>query len=188
MYEHCINLPENQTNMNNEIETDERLNAGDFMPEKLPSGLNVLTILTYIGSAISLLGTIYSFATAKTTFENKDAALEKMNDPNMPGFAKAMMPDTTHFEDMVTKSYENRIPILLISLIAVGLCIAGAMQMRQRKKQGYLLYVIGELLPFIGMVFFIGTYVLTGGGGMIGIGIALLFIILYTLQRKHLVN
>lgn len=174
--------------MNEEMNTNDRLNAGDFTAEKLPTGLNVLTILTYIGSGISLLGTLYSFATAKTTFENKDAALEKMNNPDMPAFAKAMMPDAAHFEEMVTRSYENRIPILLISLIAVGLCIAGAMQMRKRKKQGYLLYVIGELLPFIAMLFFIGTFVLTGVGGVIGICIALLFIILYTTQRKHLIN
>lgn len=174
--------------MNEETNINDRLNADDFAAEKLPGGLNVLTILTYIGSAISLLGSFYSFATAKTTFDTKDAALEKMNSPEMPAFAKSMMPDPAHFEEMVTKSYENRIPILLISLIAVGLCIAGAMQMRKRKKQGYLLYVIGELLPFVAMIFFIGTFVLTGAGGMIGIGIALLFIILYTMQRKHLVN
>ena len=174
--------------MNEETNTNDRLNADDFAAEKLPGGLNVLTILTYIGSAISLLGSFYSFATAKTTFDTKDTALEKMNSPEMPAFAKSMMPDPAHFEEMVTKSYENRIPILLISLIAVGLCIAGAMQMRKRKKQGYLLYVIGELLPFVAMIFFIGTFVLTGAGGMIGIGIALLFIILYTMQRKHLVN
>ena len=174
--------------MNEETNTNDRLNADDFAGEKLQGGLNVLTILTYIGSAISLIGSFYSFATAKTTFDTKDAALEKMNSPEMPAFAKSMMPDPAHFEEMVTKSYENRIPILLISLIAVGLCIAGAMQMRKRKKQGYLLYVIGELLPFVAMIFFIGTFVLTGAGGMIGIGIALLFIILYTMQRKHLVN
>ncbi len=174
--------------MNEEMNTNDRLNAGDFTAEKLPSGLNVLTILTYIGSAISLMGTLWSFATAKQTFETKDSVLEKMNSGEMPAFAKSMMPDPAHFEEMVTKSYENRIPILLISLIAVGLCIAGAMQMRKRKKQGYLLYVIGELLPFIAMVFFIGTFVLTGVGGMVGIGIAILFIMLYTAQRKHLTN
>ena len=174
--------------MNNETTTNDKLDSGDFMEEKLPGGLNVLTILTYIGSAISLLFSIYGFATAKTTLDNKDAQLEKMSDPNIPKFFKSIMPDPAHFEEMVTKSYENRIPILLISLVAVGLCIAGAMQMRKRKKQGYLLYVVGELLPFIAMIFFIGTFVLTGVGGIVGICIAVLFILLYTMQRKHLVN
>ncbi len=172
--------------MNETIDSNDRLNAG-FGPEKLPTGLNVLTILTFIGSAIAILGSLYSFATAKTTLDTKDAVLEQMNSPKMPAFAKAMMPDPAHFEEMVVKSYENRIPLLIIGLVAVALCIAGAMQMRKRKKQGYLLYVIGEILPFLSMIFFVGTFMLTSVGGMVGLGIAVLFIILYTTQKKHLV-
>ena len=174
--------------MNETIDTNDQLNAADFGNEKLPTTLNVLTILTFIGSGLAILSSLWSFASAKTSMDTKDAVMEKMNSPEMPGFAKAMMPDPAHFEEMITKSYENRIPILLIGLVAVALCIAGAMQMRKRKKQGYLIYVIGELLPFVAMISFIGIFTLTTAGGIIGMGIALLFIILYTTQKRHLVN
>jgi hypothetical protein len=60
--------------------------------------------------------------------------------------------------------------------------------MRGLKKQGYLLYVIGEILPFITNALFIGVMAISGTGAFIGMGIAALFILLYTFQRKYLVN
>ena len=165
---------------------NDNLNADDYQKKTLPSGLNALTILTIIWCSITFLLAVWGFAKAKTTYDNKDKAMEQMQNPKMPGWAKAIMPDPAHFEDMTTKNYENRVPILITTLIATGLCFVGALQMRKRKKQGYILYVVGELLPLVCTIFFIGTYMLTGVFGMIGIGIALLFIILYTAQRKNL--
>jgi hypothetical protein len=63
------------------------------------------------------------------------------------------------------------------------------MQMRNLKKQGYLIYVIGELLPILSFAIFIGFGGLFGGIAMMFSTLfALLFIILYTTQRKYLVN
>jgi uncharacterized membrane protein len=92
-----------------------------------------------------------------------------------------------NFEMMVTKSYENRIPILILSVIGIVLCFVGAMQMRKRKKQGYLFYVIGELLPFLTLAFFIGFFAFSGVAFFVGALFAALFIFLYTMQRKHLI-
>ena len=166
---------------------NDSLPSGEYENKGLPGGLNVLTILTIIWCVITLLLSVWSFSRAKSTYDNKDRALEQMQNPNMPKWAKSLMPDPEHFDDMVTKSYNNRVPILLTGLIATGLCLVGALQMRKRKKQGYILYVTGELLPFLSAVFFIGTYTLTGIYGIIGIVFALLFILLYTVQRKHLI-
>ena len=112
--------------------------------------------------------------------------MEQMSSGKMPGWVKSIMPDMNHFEEMVTKAYENRIPILLTSLLAAGLCLAGAIQMRKRKKQGFLLYTIGELLPIAITAFFIGTFMLTGTFMYIGIAIGVLFIIMYAGQRKYM--
>jgi hypothetical protein len=116
-----------------------------------------------------------------------DKMIEQMNSDSMPSWAKSMMGDPEHMVEMITKSYENRIPIFLLSLAAVGLCFYGALQMRKLKKQGYLLYVIGEILPFLIQVLFIGMFTLSGMGMIVGACIALLFILLYTMQRKNLV-
>jgi hypothetical protein len=59
--------------------------------------------------------------------------------------------------------------------------------MRQLKKQGFLYYTIGELLPFLTQFLFIGAFAFSGFAMYFGSAIALLFIFLYTMQRKHLI-
>ncbi|MEO6405663.1 MAG: hypothetical protein ABIY51_08300 [Ferruginibacter sp.] len=167
--------------------TNDSLTGNDFEKPVLPSGLNVLTILTFIGCVFQLGGGIFTFLNAKKSFDEKDKIIAQMQSGEMPKFVRSMMGDPAHFEELVTKSYENRLPILIISLVAVALCFVGAMQMRKLKKQGYLLYVIGELLPFLSMALFIGVFSMSGVGFMIGACITLLFIILYTTFRKNLV-
>ena len=173
--------------MQNENATQDAIHMGEFDRPKLSTGLNVLTILSFIGCGIQLLTACWGFISAKTSFENKDKVMEQMNSGNMPSWAKSIMPNMAYFEEMVTKSYENRLPILILSLVAVGLCFYGLMEMRKFKKQGYLFYVIGELLPFVTMGLFIGTFMFAGMTFFIGAFIAALFIVLYAMQRKNLV-
>lgn len=110
-----------------------------------------------------------------------------MNSGEMPGFLKGMMPSMDHYEEMVTKNYENKLPLMVLGLVAVALCFYGAMQMRKLKKQGYMFYVIGELLPFVTSALFVGMFMFTGIGFAFGVGLTILFILLYTVNRKHLV-
>ncbi|MBX2919119.1 MAG: hypothetical protein R2765_03345 [Ferruginibacter sp.] len=153
----------------------------------LSSGLNVLTILTFIGCAIQLLGSLWTFFNAKKSYDGIDKLTEQMNSGNMPGWAKRMMGDPETMIAMIKKTYENRIPIVLLSLVAIALCFYGALQMRKLKKQGFLLYTIGEVLPFLTQFLFIGAFAFTGVSMYVGIGLALLFILLYSMQRKNLV-
>jgi len=154
---------------------------------KMSSGLNVLTILSFIGCAIQLIGSLWGFFSAKKSYDGLDKLTEQMNSENMPGWAKSMMGDPEKMIQLITKSYENRIPIVLLSLAATGLCFYGVMQMRKLKKQGFLFYTIGEVLPFLTQFLFIGAFAFSGFAMYFGIAIALLFIILYMMQRKHLV-
>ncbi|HQW85333.1 MAG TPA: hypothetical protein PK987_12745 [Ferruginibacter sp.] len=154
---------------------------------KISSGLNVLTILTFIGCALQLVGSLWTFFNAKKSYDGIDKLTEQMNSGNMPGWAKRMMGDPETMIAMIRKTYENRIPIVVLSLIAVALCFYGALQMRKLKKQGFLLYTIGEVLPFLTQFLFIGAFAFAGFSMYFGIAIALLFILLYSMQRKHLV-
>lgn len=165
----------------------DKVNISEFDRPQQPSGLNIVSILTIIGCVFQFFGSLWSFYSAKKTYETKDEILAKMNSGEMPAFMKTMMGDMTHFEEMVTNGYNNRLPILIFSLVATMLCFVGVMQMRKLKKQGYLLYVIGELLPFVSMLIFIGTFALAGFGFYIGLAIAALFIYLYTTYKKYMV-
>lgn len=173
--------------MSDQNTIQDSLNVSEFDRPKLPTGLNVLTILTFIGCALQLLGVIFGFTGAKKNLDEKDKVLEQLNSGNLPGWAKSFMPEPSKYETMVTNSYDNRLPILLLGLIAVSLCFYGALQMRKLKKQGFLFYVIGQLLPFITSALFIGLFVFSGIAFTVGAGITVLFILLYMTQRKHLV-
>ena len=163
------------------------LNLDDKDMKKLPQGLNVLTILTYIGCALGAISALWNFISASTAYK----AYEQLNTTmdNLKSENSAYNTVFSGAAEMIKKTYENRMMILIFALVGVALSFYGAMQMRNLKKQGYMIYVVGELLPIISFAVFIGFGSLFGGIAMMfSTLIAAVFIILYTLQRKHLVN
>lgn len=150
----------------------------------IPGNLNILTILTFIGSGVALIMAIFQQFTAKSSLE----AMEKMQGSEalekMPEFAKKMYSNESI--ELLRVSYENRVPILVITIVGILLCVYGAMQMRGLKKQGFYLWLIGELLPLIGTVIFVGTGIFSGFVGYISLAIIALFIFLYARQLKYL--
>lgn len=153
--------------------------------KKLPTTLNVLTILTFIGSAIGLISSVYQFfGGAEKGVIKIETALSNPNFNSMPDFVKNMM--SPEALELAKAQVANKFPMLLFGLISVVLCVMGAMQMRKLKMQGYYLWLVGEILPVIAVLIFIGTGMFSGLMGYFMIGILLLFILLYTMQRKHL--
>lgn len=150
--------------------------------QKLPQMLNVLTILTYIGCALYAISAIWNFFSAAIAYKayqnyTGSGTGNKAIDSMMEG---AM--------GMVKKQYDNRMMILIFALVGIALCFYGAMQMRNLKKQGYSIYVVGELLPIVSFAVFVGFGNLLGAISMIFVLLfAALFIILYTTQRKALI-
>ncbi len=155
---------------------------------KLPQMLNVLTILTYIGCALGAIGALYNYFTISTTYKlmtGMTSATEGLSGAEN----KAVQSFMSQSIDVVKKQYDNRLMIMLVALAGIALCFYGAIQMRNLKKQGYLLYVTGELIPIFSFAIFIGFGSLFGGMTMIFTTlVSAVFIILYTTQRKELVN
>ena len=154
-----------------------------LMPKK-PSGmLNVLTLLTLIGSGFGFIGAIWNFINADKAF----AEMSKLkNTPEMedaPSFVKAFVNEDA--VKMAEAMMENKWPIMLITLMGCALCFVGALYMRKLKKQGYFLWLVGEVLPVISSLIFVGFNVF-GGMGFIGLLFPLAMIILYTVCRKEL--
>ena len=161
--------------------TDE-LNFAEAEEKKLPTGLNVLTILTIIWSAYELFSSFKNFFGAADKLAEFDKAQEKM--AGAPEWAKSFA--GPQMRELVVQTMNNKIPMMIIALISVGLCVWGAIEMRKLKKQGYILYVIGEILPYISVALFAGAFFKTFL--VYFIFFPVLFILLYTFQRKHLVN
>ncbi|MEO6488593.1 MAG: hypothetical protein ABIO04_01525 [Ferruginibacter sp.] len=171
--------------MNQEINPHDSLNINEFEKQKLPTSLNVLTILTFIGCVIGLIGTMYSFTTSKKTYDNFKEAIDSGKMDNAPSWMKGMITPETLV--MYQKMHENRMPLLILSTVSILLCFYGALEMRKLKKQGYTFWLIGELLPIAATIIFVGAIAFKGFG-LLGICIPLIFIILYTVNRKYLVN
>ena len=134
---------------------------------KRPGFLTTLCILTFIGSGLGVLGGILGLG----------------------GSSSLAM--------FVPKG--GSVLSSVAGLVASGLCLFGAIQMWGLKKQGYILYLVGSLIaiamPFINMFTmpegYAGVFeeavksaMLTGA--LTGLAINALFIVLYTINKKHL--
>lgn len=150
---------------------------------KLPQSLNVLTILTFIGCSLGFIFGIYGYIHADKSVIDIQTG---MNNPDLPSFAKNFMNQDAL--DSARLMAANKLPLLILGLVATSLCLFGAIQMRQRKMNGYYLWLTGELLPFISALIFLNAASLYKGYAIIGIVITIIFIALYTLQRKYLIN
>lgn len=149
----------------------------------LPQGLNVLTILTYIGSAMQLLGAFYNYFTIGKSYQMIRTANEGMGGGNNEFVEKIM----SGASEMIKKQYKNRTLLLISAVVFAIVCFLGAMLMRNKKMIGYYVYLAGELIyPAIYTVLigFSGFGVL----GILGFIFPIVFVILYTLQRKYLTN
>lgn len=156
----------------------------EFEEKEKTGTLKTLTVLTFIGCGLALIGAVWSFATANSGYEKMQEALNNGSIDKLPGFLKGMY--TPERMEVMKKMVDNKVPILIINLIATGLCLAGAIQMRKLKADGYWMWLIGEILPYFSLAFFAGIASVTGAFNYIGYAIIALFVILYTMQRKHL--
>lgn len=145
----------------------------------MPNGINVLSILSFIGSGFQILGGIAAYLiipfSAKSVPETR--RLEK---------AREMKPFSGFLRwsaDATLKQYEYRTPILIVTIITAIICIYGVMQMRKLNKSGFTVYTIGELALPLFTAAMIDVW-----SAIFGFVIAVLFIILFAVQRKHLIQ
>ncbi len=165
-------------------ETTDVLNFDQNAKPKLPQGLNVLTILTFIGCAIFglltlLMPMIYKFMLG--LMDKAASAGDELSAKEVAEMEKGRA--------VIELGQQNMVPLIAIGMIGIILCFVGALWMRKLKKDGYWMYVAGQVIPIAGSFFIMGTKQYTGVGSVLmAIVFPLLFVILYTMQRKHLVN
>ncbi len=162
--------------------TTDILQFNDSPKPKLPSGLNVLTILTFIGCAWELYSNVKNFLGGKKALEEFEKAQDQLAEA--PAWVKKLAGPEVH--EVMVQGLDNRVPIIIIGMIGTILCFYGALQMRKLKKEGYILWLVGEMLPILGTIIFLPVFFKTIF--VYFLIIPIIFIILYTTQRKHLVH
>ncbi|NCU03498.1 MAG: hypothetical protein GXC73_05875 [Chitinophagaceae bacterium] len=150
-----------------------------FAKPSVPAGINVLSILSFIGSGFQVIGAVLGYFiapyNAKEALENNPAQYTREMKP-LAGFLKWS-------NEMSLRQLEYRVPILIVTLLTAVLCIYGVLEMRKLKKSGFTIYCIGELgLPLFTAIV-IGFW-----AASFGFVIAILFIILFAVRRKYLIN
>lgn len=144
---------------------------------KRPQFITVLCILTFIGSGLSFLAAIWGYFSIKAS----QTLLENMG--NAEGDPYGMM---NGMQETMIKAVENAVPNLIIGILSAALCLYGAIQMWKLKRMGFFIYSIGELTPAI-TGFFLGGGGLIGGiGAVLSILFAIVWIVLYAVNFKHL--
>ncbi|MEA3425078.1 MAG: hypothetical protein U9R46_02405 [Bacteroidota bacterium] len=145
--------------------------------------LNVLIVLTFIGSSLNIISAIWQYETIEENMARMNHLLTN-SDNKIPEFAKKFVNENTL--EMTKKLVQNKLPVLAVSLIGSLLCFYGAFQMRKLKKEGYYLYLMGAVFPFLTFPIFVGWNILSDRFVILNILLSLIFIIFYSSQRKIL--
>ena len=159
------------------------MNVNEFDKPKLPGTLNVLTILTFIGCIVFGLFTLFtpkilSFSKSmieKTMSSGKDLSAKEAADLQK-GLAQ------------IELSEVNMIPLMVIGTVGIILCFVGALMMRKLKKDGFWIYVAGQVIPIAGSAILMGVAQYKEIGTIVMLAIVVTFVWLYATQRKFLTN
>jgi hypothetical protein len=166
--------------MDNQMTDRDNLERDEFQAPARPQMLNVLTILTIIGCSIFL---IFTLASPGLISFSKDM-LEKTSKTEM---TPKQAEDIRKAKQDIAVAEKTMVPMMAIGIVGLVLCFIGALMMRKLKKDGYWLYLGGQLIPVIGGAIVMGSTMYSKPTNFIFPAITLLFIILYTTQRKYLV-
>lgn len=158
-------------------------NLSEYESQSLPRGLNVLTILTFIGCAIGAIFTLATPWLMKFSIGMMNKAAESGTD-----LTPKQAADMEASKKVMELTQSNMVPLISIGVAGIVLCFIGALMMRKLKKDGFLIYVAGQVLPLVGSFALLGMAQFTSVASYITPLIPVVFIILYANQRKYLVK
>ncbi len=157
----------------------------EFDENKLPSGLNVLTILTFVGSGFIILRSIWDYIKSSDNVIELEKLQASPDYAKIPEWGKRFV--GPEMLNLLHETDINKLPILIINILGCLLCIYGAIEMRKQKINGFYVYIIGQSLPFLGLFMFIGgLFFVLGWLAYFTIGLPLFFTLLYLTQAKFL--
>jgi hypothetical protein len=146
---------------------------------KRPTFLTVLCILTFIGSALTLISAIYGYFTISASAAAFDTSMSQVQGLEQTGMMGEL-------QETMQKAVDNALPNFIIGVVCSLLCLFGAIQMWKQLKMGFYIYCVGELVPPIAG-FILGAGGMIGSAGAaVGLVIAIVWVVLYALNLKHM--
>ena len=127
-------------------ETLSNQHSNDILPEPArPQFLTVLCILTWVCAGLMLIMSLLGIIN-KPSPEEQAEQIEKI---------RAMSPEAAENMEAAFESQNGNAKILntLLGILAIAISSMGAMMMWQLKKKGFYIYLIGELVPYFGLLF-----------------------------------
>ncbi len=153
------------------------------MKKKIPEMLNVLTIMTIGWSSMILISSIInSFVLSGKTDEIREVILKAKEEPEVT--EKPIIDWVLGLADNVL---ENAEILNLNTILVCVLSISAALLMRKLMKLGFWIYVAAVIIE-IGIPFLILEDPMTAGLVVSGSVFSILFIILYSVNYKQLLN
>lgn len=159
--------------MNDEILEDDY----NQVSNQLPQFLNVLTILTFIGSGLGILGSAFSLLTIESQRANLETMRGFYGDSGM-----VMGMDVIKITEI---SLDNVGLLQGSALIAAIACIVGAMMMRKLQRNGFYIYLAASILATAVPIKVFG-FSLMGGMVLFGALFTVAFVIMYGVNLKHM--
>lgn len=157
---------------------------------KRPTFLTVLCILTFVWSGYTVLTSLLGIFTSNS-FDQEEwqeisvqvsGAMDQADSQTQDVMEMAMDAVASTIEAGI----ENAVMLGVVGFLAAALSFFGAFQMFKLKKMGYYLYILSKVVGVFIPLMLLGVNLITGF--MYGIGgfIAIVGIILYGVNKKHL--
>jgi len=163
-------------------------------PEKRPSFLTWLCILTFIGSGWAIISCIWSYTTA-----NQTAAMFSQNINNRKDSTLRLDSNTAtlekkqgRFEGKIKASFSKILKEDNIRKAAIGgfiaslLTLAGAILMWNLRRQGFYIYFLGVFFGILVPFYLFGNDLIAIGATSFANFFGLVFIALYALNLKSM--
>jgi hypothetical protein len=160
---------------NNSSETID-FETPEISPTNLPPFLNVLTILTFVGSGMGIPSAFYSLFTENLQRELMEDSRSEMEQLGEIGA------DLLRAQEV---ALDNNVILQISAIVAGMLCVLGAVYMRKLLKTGFYFYVLGCVIAVAIPAMYLG-FGLMGYVLLISSFITIAFLIMYAVNLKYL--
>lgn len=172
---------------------EKKLYEFETEPEKRPSFLTWLCILTFIGSGWAIISCVWSYATAnQTAAVFSENVINKKDSTDTLDSTATIDKKPSGFEGKMKASFskilkeENIRKAAIGGIIASLLTLTGAILMWNLQKKGFYIYIFGVLFGILVPFYLFGNDLIAVGATSFANFFGLVFISLYALNLKSM--